>query len=331
VVESGGNGMMEVFKGGRWSTPTILHDKISQELVDAVAEKMLADWKAAGVPEEEVTELDMELRGGNCPWCKKPWLRKHASGDLTKRHQHKVEGKIVETEEIIPAFFGEFDYWIPNCYCYAKHIENITHYAQQASYLDGKLAEMRIPKSEWRSTFANWDWSVREEFNANVKTIQEWSKGNDWKEGKGLILFGAVGTGKTRCAIMAARDIIEREPDRRIKFLAMADLLTAIISNQQEGGYIEALLSNEIIIVDDLDKIPTDKEWARGQVFGFYDACLRENVTLIGTTNLNGAEEMLKKFDYAIVSRLVGKCKFLGFSGAQANDYRIIRRKYEMK
>jgi hypothetical protein len=78
-----------------------------------------------------------------------------------------------------------------------------------------------------------------------------------------------------------------------------------------------------------MDKVPIDKDWARGQVFSFYDACIREGICLIGTTNLKGPEEMTSKFDYSIVSRILGRCQFVAFNGGREDDYRLIRRKYD--
>jgi DNA replication protein DnaC len=305
--------------------------RITQDLVEGSANKLLDGMRAAGAPVEDIEELQRQLHGGECPWCHKPWKKKEVQGDVTKTERvwDKEKRAWVEETKVLPAFLGAFSYFIPSCYCYKKFSDNRNSETNKRAYIDERLEEAHIPKGEWASTFANWDYGVSEKITDSMKACNEWYRADYWKDGKGLILCGAVGTGKTRCAVMIAQEILEKEPERRLRFLPMADLITFIIRDQTEQGYIEALLGNEIIIVDDMDKVPVDKEWARNQIFSFFDACIREGVCLIGTTNLKGPDEMAEKFDYSIVSRIMGKCFFLPFDGTRDDDYRIIRRKYE--
>lgn len=303
--------------------PLPIDFKVTQELVDGSSQELLLELQRSGVPQEELREIEMERVGGDCPWCKKPWVKKHASGDV-----HAIEnGKPV----LKVGFFGAFDYWAPTCYCYAKWARENKRNEDSRSYLDTALLAARMPKTEWEVSWDNWDYSVSEMNNTAMKAVYEWSTTGAWRNGQGIVLCGGVGTGKTRCALTAAKTILEAEPGIRVRFLPMADLLGAVIRDQTDRGFIESLLCNQVVIVDDMDKVPADKDWARSQVFNFYDACLRDGIPLIGTTNLSGPDEMAQVFDYAVVSRIIGKCKFVRFSMDTKDDYRIIRRRYENK
>lgn len=307
--------------------------RFTQGVVNETGEKLVALLKNAGAPYEDVTEIEMELHGGNCPWCSRPWKLVKASGDVTKKQKvwdKEARAWKMEAKTTI-GYFGQFEYYAPICYCYQKDRAVREKGVAQINYLEAKLIEAKIPKSEWKSDFSNWDYGVNPDLNNAMKACLAWAESDAWSGGLGLglMLCGAVGTGKTRCTVMLARYIMERDPEIRVRFLPMSDLLTCIIKDQTNGGYLESLLDNQIIIVDDMDKVPADKEWARSQVFSFYDMCLREGVSLIGTTNLKGPDEMVEKFEYAVVSRIMGNCKFVKFDGQRADDYRLIRRKYE--
>jgi DNA replication protein DnaC len=301
--------------------PIIALGTITQKFVDDAATRLLDSMERAGAPSEDIVELEMEGRGGDCSWCGTPWFKVHALGDV-----HDSEnGKII----VKKAFFGEFDYWKPACHCYAQFKQKSEHETESYAYLKEAFAAAKIPTSEWGTDWGNWDYSVSEVLTKAMMQCLDWTKTKAWLDGAGLILCGPVGVGKTRCAISIAREVIQSHPGKKVRFLPMAELLDSIIRNQTDQGYIEALLYNDMLIVDDLDKISAEKDWARSQVFSFYDSCIREGISLIGTTNLAGPAEMMDKFDYAIVSRIVGKCTFVKFEGTRKDDYRIIRKRYD--
>jgi len=301
--------------------PVLGIGRITQDIVDGSAAGLMEAMQRSGAPAEDIVELEMEGRGGDCPWCGEPWVKVHSSGDV----HEKENGKLV----LKKALLGEFDYWKPTCHCYAKFKSEGQFEAESYAYLKDVLAQAKIPKTEWGVDWGNWDYSVAEGITGAMKQCYEWIKTDAWQDGSGMILYGPVGVGKTRCAISIAREVLSRFPAKRVRFLPMSELLDSIIRNQTEQGYIEALLSNDMLIVDDMDKVPADKEWAKSQVFSLYDSCIREGVSLIGTTNLNGTAEMMEKFDYAIVSRIVGRCTFVKFEGTRKDDYRIIRKRYD--
>lgn len=323
--------MTEILREG-WKLKTGgLDFKVTQASASECAHKLLAALRSSGAPEEDIREVEMGDTGGDCPWCKKPWRKVHVSGDVhtSKMVENPETGRMEKKDVLEKGYFGEFDYYKPVCFCYRKWKDEQESITGNNTYMHERLIEAKVPRTELDSTFANWDWNVKTALNDQLKACCDWVRAGEWRNGAGLIMCGAVGTGKTRCAISIIHEILANEPERRVRFLPMADLLGSIIKDTTESGYIEALLTNEMIIVDDLDKVPADKEWARAQVFSFYDACLREGISLVGTTNLTGPDEMIEKFDYAIVSRIMGKCKFLKYAGTRENDYRLIRRKQE--
>jgi DNA replication protein DnaC len=322
--------MMEIIGNGSNIFETY---KVTQESAETAPNKLLDALKAVGAPEEDIQEIELELHGGECPYCHKPWKEKQVTSDVVKHDRvwDTEKSEWIDKKEVIHNLFGSFKYFIPTCHCIHRLQAKRAEDTGQKEHVDFKLMDAHIPRAEWKSTWATWDYRVKPAITESMRSCKEWTDRGFWKEGRGLILCGGVGTGKTRCAVMMAQDIIEKEANCALRFLPMADLLSAIIRDETKGGFIDSLLENKVLIIDDMDKVPSDKEWARSQVFSFYDSCIREGISLIGTTNLNGPDEMSEKFDYTIVSRLMGRCLFIPFKGDREDDYRILRRKYETR
>jgi len=290
---------------------------ITQEYAVETGRRLALALRRSGAPEEDILAVEMEEKGGPCPKCGREWVKRHVSGDVKD-----------ENGNVIVGLLGEFFYYAPDCGCLADSKVERAKVAGDGG-IRAALVAAGVPGVESDSTWKNWDYSVRGPINDAMKRACEWSKSEAWRDGRGIVLCGGVGTGKTRCAVSVMRDAVEK--GAKARFVAMADMLGEIIRASGDRGFIEALLSCNLVVIDDLDKVQTDKEWARSQVFAFYDACVREGIALVGTTNLTGMAELSAKFDYSVVSRLAGKCDFVAFGGTKDDDYRILRRRYAGK
>ncbi len=282
--------------------------KLTQEQAEEISLETIRRLKNNGGNYEEIAQAEMELTGGHCQ-CGKPWRKVESTGPI-----------------------GTLAYWKPTCGCLENQRLRRTE-AEAEQILKGeRYHAARIPKPEWVADWSNWDYRAGASLNDSMKWCQDYYKSQQWRHGQGVILCGAVGAGKTRCAIMLLKSIMDSDPKLKGYFLPMSDLLSMVIRSQTEGGMIQDLLENQVIVIDDMDKVPVDKEWARTQIFAFYDSMFREGVTMIGTTNMNkGAPEWTTKFDYSVYSRLQGKCSFEQFEGGRENDYRLLKRKWEME
>lgn len=128
------------------------------------------------------------------------------------------------------------------------------------------------------------------------------------QEGKGLLLYGVVGTGKSHIAACIANALLSEE-----KKVLMTNFAT-IINRLQEGfqgrtEYIESLNRNALLIIDDLGA-ERSSEYMQENVFNIIDARYRSGLPMIITTNLTGEQlQNPKEVTYArIYERILEKC-----------------------
>jgi DNA replication protein DnaC len=289
-------------------------DIFSQENAEAAARLTIKTMRERNYPEAQVYLAEMELAGGPCRECQKPWVKVNSKNKIT-----------------------ELTYFIPDCTCVIDKERAEAEKDIRQRYKMSRYRNAHIPEDEWEISWDNWDTRVfpsekeinRAAINRAMDECAKYASGNEWRRGEGLILCGYPGTGKTRCALNILKDILDANPMIQGAFIHIDDLAERIIKSDDHRGYIGSLLENSIVIIDDMDRIPTDKEWMRGQVFGLYNRLIQEGIAIVGTTNLESEEEISRKFEQAIVSRLFGYCRIVKFGGGPENDYRILRRVYE--
>lgn len=128
------------------------------------------------------------------------------------------------------------------------------------------------------------------------------------KEGKGLLLYGPVGTGKSYFAACIANRVIEMGYSAKMTNFAT---LTNDLQGMNEGRnqYIEDLNRYALLIIDDLGA-ERKSEYMQEMVTNIIDSRCRSGLPMIITTNLSSDE--LKKpenISYArIYDRLMGCC-----------------------
>ena len=111
------------------------------------------------------------------------------------------------------------------------------------------------------------------------------------KNGKGLILYGPVGTGKTYLAACVANALIDE--GRKVlmtNFATITNKLQGMWEGKQE--YINGLNQYSLLIIDDLGA-DRNTEYMQEQVFNVIDARYSSGLPMIITTNLT--EDELKK------------------------------------
>ena len=139
------------------------------------------------------------------------------------------------------------------------------------------------------------------------------------KQGKGLLLFGSVGTGKTFLAACAANALIDKGvPCLVTNFARIANTVQGLFEGRQE--YYDSLNKFPLLVIDDLSA-ERKTEYMQEIVFNVIDARYRAKLPLIVTTNLT-REELQNPADITyqrIFSRLFEMCTPIEIAG---NDRR---------
>ena len=135
------------------------------------------------------------------------------------------------------------------------------------------------------------------------------------KQGKGLLLFGDVGTGKTFLAACVANALIDRGvPALVTNFARIANTLQGMFEGRQE--YLDSMNNFPLLVLDDLST-ERQTEYMLEIVYNVIDARYRAKLPLIVTTNLT-REELMNPADIRykrIFSRLFEMCTPIEVAG----------------
>lgn len=102
--------------------------------------------------------------------------------------------------------------------------------------------------------------------------------------GKGLLLYGSVGTGKTFAACEVANALIDRGiPCHVTNFARLANTIQGMYEGKQE--YIDSLSDYALLVIDDLGA-ERKSEYMQEMVFNIIDARYRSGLPMIITTNM---------------------------------------------
>lgn len=169
-------------------------------------------------------------------------------------------------------------------------------------------------KSMQQWTFANDDRSnpkLTQAMEIYVESFRTFKK-----LGKGLLLYGGVGSGKTYAACCVANALIDKgHPVLVTNFARLSNTLSGMFEGKQQ--YIDSLNNFDLLVIDDL-AAERDTEYMQEQVWNIIDARYRAQLPMIITTNLTGAELKQPKdiTKERIYSRLLERCHPIEVQGA---------------
>lgn len=208
---------------------------------------------------------------------------------------------------------------------------------RQREEAERKAAEFRNKIKEYRrigfpeSEMANWTFENADGSNEKIMTAMKNYVANFEefrKQGKGLLLFGTVGTGKTYAAACVANALIDKGyPVLMTNFARIANTVSGMFEGKQE--YYDSLNRFPLLVLDDLSA-ERKTEYMQEIVFNVIDSRYRAGLPLIITTNLTN-EEIKHPSELAYqrtFSRLIEMCLPIKVEGV---DKRVDKLKKDYK
>ena len=175
------------------------------------------------------------------------------------------------------------------CKCETEERDRLEAERKQRE-LDSKIKRLKMngfPESKMR------EWTFEADDGKNEKLItaaKNFVKNFDEfrRSGKGLILYGGVGTGKTFAAACIANALMDKGiPVLMTNFARIANTIQGMYEGKQE--YYDNLNRYPLLILDDL-AAERKTEFMQEIVFNVIDNRCRAGLPLIITSNLTGAE-----------------------------------------
>lgn len=190
------------------------------------------------------------------------------------------------------------------CKCAAEKREQEEAERKRAEF-ENHVKELRrtaFPESDMQgSTFANDDGTnekiitVAKNYVENFNTMKA--------DGKGLLLFGETGTGKTYAAACIANALLDKGyAVLMTNFVRIANTVQGLFEGKQQ--YYDSLNRFPLLILDDLGA-ERKSEYMQEIVYNVIDARCRAGLPIIVTTNLTADE--LKKVDEVTFKRIYSR------------------------
>ena len=145
-----------------------------------------------------------------------------------------------------------------------------------------ELRRMGFPEADMRNwTFSNDDLTNEKITKAAQRYVDNFSELR--KSGKGLLLYGNTGTGKTYTACEIANALIDK--GYPVLVTNFARILNTLQGTFEKQEYIDSFNSYQLLVIDDLG-IERDTAYAKEQVFNIIDSRYRSGLPMVITTNL---------------------------------------------
>ena len=186
-----------------------------------------------------------------------------------------------------------------------------------------------FPESDMSTwTFANDDMENEKITKAMKRYVENFDELR--KQGKGLLLYGKCGGGKTYAACEVANALI----DKGIPVLVtnFARILNALQGTFEKQQYIDGFNKYQLIVIDDLG-IERSTDFAKEQVYNIIDSRYRAGLPMIITTNLT--IDKIKKpdniEDMRIYERIIERCFPIEITGINRRRKKVSEGYDDMK
>ena len=194
------------------------------------------------------------------------------------------------------------------CECEVEREKREKEEAEKREFLEriAKYRKMGFPQSQMQEwTFEKDDKSNEKLSNIAKRYVDNFDE--FCKEGKGLLLHGGVGTGKTYIACMIANALIDKGyPVLVTNFSRILSTLQGTFDKQE---YLDSLNQFKLLVIDDLG-IERDTSYAKELVYQTVDSRYRAGLPMIITTNLS-MQKMATESDITdkrVYDRIIERC-----------------------
>ena len=151
------------------------------------------------------------------------------------------------------------------------------------------------------------------------------------KHGKGLLLYGSIGKGKTYAACEVANALIDKGyPVLVTNFARLTNTIQGKFEGKQE--YIDSLNQFQLLVIDDLGA-ERKSEYMQETVYNIIDSRYRAGLPFIITTNMT-IEEIKTPTDIGnarIYDRIIERCFPIEVNGKNRRRKKVIAEYDEMK
>jgi DNA replication protein DnaC len=161
--------------------------------------------------------------------------------------------------------------------------------------------------------------------SATVQVVRAYLRNLDQRldEGRGLWLYGDVGTGKTTLAMLVSKTALEA--GRSVAIYSLPRLLAEIRDTYEEGSrhsytdLLDRLAEVDLLHVDDVGTEKTSP-WVLEQLYAIVNSRYEDQKSIVLTTNLD-REELAEQINPRTVSRLEEMCEELPLFGSDHRKY----------
>lgn len=175
-------------------------------------------------------------------------------------------------------------YTLCDCARALKDAEEQVRQAQNLRIEVNRLRKLGFPDSEMADwTFAHDDGSDPKTMGIARKYVDNFDEMK--KRGKGLLLYGSVGSGKTYTAACIANELIDQgHPCLVTNFARITNTLQGMFDGKQR--YLDDFNNLDLLVIDDL-AAERDTSYMNEMVFNIVDSRYRSGKPLIITSNLS--------------------------------------------
>lgn len=227
-------------------------------------------------------------------------------------------------------FFGNFrrPYCLCKCETEKRDAEEAERKREEFERRVKDLRKMGFPKEEREEmeqlTFANDDMENERITKAMKRYVENFPEMK--KQGKGLLLYGQRGRGKTYAACEVANALIDE--GYHVLVTNFSRVLNTLQGTFEKQEYMDSLNRFQLLVIDDLG-IERETPFAKEQVYNIIDSRYRAGLPMIITTNLS-IEQIKKPEDIEngrIYDRILERCFPVEVAG-QNRRHKVIRESY---